>query len=126
MQVQGHVVSITTIADGSGTGYTPVTTGCVLAIIYVKDAGASPYSNGVGVTATVEGTGESVWAEANVNASASRYPRAATHSVAGVASLYAAAGTAVNDRLAVANDRIKIVLASGGDTKVGAFHVLIG
>jgi hypothetical protein len=31
----------------------------------------------------------------------------------------------VFDKVGLANDRIKIVLASGGATKVGAFHFLI-
>jgi TPP-dependent pyruvate/acetoin dehydrogenase alpha subunit len=55
----------------------------------------------------------------------SRYPRQATHSKVGVASLYAAAGTAVQARVALANDRIKIVLAQGGATKTGTFHFLV-
>jgi hypothetical protein len=52
-------------------------------------------------------------------------PRQATHSTAGAAALYAAAGTAVNDKIALANDRIKIVIASGGNTKTGVFHFVI-
>lgn len=44
----------------------------------------------------------------------------------GVAALYAAAGTAVNDGIAVAKDRIKIVVAQGGNVKSGAFHVVVG
>ncbi len=38
------------------------------------------------------------------------YPRAATHSTAGVAALYAGSGTAVNDRLAIA-DTVKVTIA---------------
>jgi hypothetical protein len=119
--VQRHVVTVTTDGDGNGTGYTPVVTGRVSAIHYIK----TDYANGTTVAVTAEATGESIWSENNVNASATRAPRHATHSTAGAASLYAAGGSAVNDKIAVANDRVKIVIASGGDTKTGTFHVVI-
>ena len=35
-------------------------------------------------------------------------------------------GTAVQDHIAVAQDRIKIVVASGGNTKSGTFTVILG
>jgi hypothetical protein len=38
------------------------------------------------------------------------YPRAATHSTAGAAALYAGGGAAVNDRVAIA-DKIKVTIA---------------
>jgi hypothetical protein len=122
MHVERHVVSLTTDGDGNATGYTPVVTGRILAIHYVK----TDFADGVDFVVTAEATGELIWDEDDVNASATRAPRQATHSTLGVASLYAADGTAVNDYVAVAHDRIKIVVASGGDTKSGAFHVVIG
>jgi hypothetical protein len=117
-------IPVTTAADGSATAYSPRTSGKIHSVQYVKD-GSNGYANGVGVTVTAEATGEQIWAEAAVNASAVRYPRAATHSNAGVASLYAASGTPVQAPIGVANDRIKIVLASGGNAKVGVFHILV-
>jgi hypothetical protein len=114
-------VTVTTAADGSATAYTPRLSGELHSIQYVK----TDFANGVGVTITSEATGEQLWAEAAVNASAVRYPREATHSNAGVASLYAAGGTAVQARPALGNDRIKIVIASGGATKTGTFHFLV-
>jgi hypothetical protein len=119
-----YKVTVTTASDGTATAYTPHISGKVHSIQYIKD-GTTPYTNGVDFTLTTEATGESLWAENDVNATAVRYPRAATHSQVGVAALYAAAGTGVFDKVALANDRIKIVLASGGATKVGAFHFLI-
>lgn len=118
---QRHTVALTTAADGTATGYTPVVTGKISAIHYVK----TDFANGVDFTVTSEATGETIWAEADVDASATRAPRQATHSTAGVASLYAAAGTAVEDKIAVANDRIKIVIAQGGDTKTGSIIVVL-
>lgn len=115
-------VSVTTAADGSATAYSEtVDFGLLNQIRYVK----TDFASGVDFTITVDATGETLWAEDNVNASATRAPRQDTHSTAGVASLYAAAGTAVQDKIAIVNSRIKIVIASGGDTKTGVFHLVL-
>ena len=118
---QRHAVTVTTAADGSATAYSPVLTGKLSQIRYVK----IDFADGVDFAVTAEATGATLWAEDNVNASATRAPRQATHSTAGVAALYAAAGQAVNDKIALANDRVKIVIAAGGDTKTGTFHIVI-
>lgn len=118
---QRFAVPVVTAADGSATVYSPVVTGLLSQIRYVK----TDFTDGVDFTITAEATGETLWAENDVNASATRAPRQATHSTAGVASLYAAT-FAVTDKIALANDRVKIVIASGGDTKSGTFHFLIG
>ena len=118
MYVERHAVSVTTTSTGgAGTNYTPVVTGRVLAIQYVSDAGAAFASTAV-FAVTAEQTGESLWAE-TVLASTVRYPRIATHTASG------AANTAV-DAIAVANDRVKIVVSSGGNSKTGLFNVIIG
>jgi hypothetical protein len=114
-------ISLTTAADGTVTGYSPRVSGKIHSVHYLK----TDFADGVDFTVTAEATGESIWAEANVNAAAVRYPRAATHSQAGVAALYAAAGTAVQDKVALANDRVKVVIAQGGNAKSGAVIVLI-
>lgn len=119
-------VTVTTIADGSATAYSDVIDYAFLNQIRYAKAVSGNFSDGVGFTITLEGTGETLWAEATVNASATRAPRQPTHSTAGVASLFAAGGTAVTDRIAIVSDRIKIVIASGGDTKTGTFHFILG
>ena len=120
------VVNITTAADGTATAYTPRgVNGVVHQIEYVK-AGSGNFDDGVDFTITGEATGIGLWTESNVNASAVRAPRQATHSQVGVASLYAAGGTAVQAPIALANDRVKIVIAQGGNAKTGTFHVLVG
>lgn len=116
-----EVVTVTTAADGSATAYSGVVTGKISTIRYVK----TDFADGVDFTVTAEATGESIWAENDVNASATRAPRQATHSTAGAAALYAAGGAAVNDKITLANDRVKIVIASGGDTKTGTFHIIL-
>jgi len=117
-------VTVVTIADGSATAYSPYLSGKVASIHYVK-AGAANYTDGVDFAITAEATGEGLWTEANVNASASRYPRSPTHSQAGVAALYAAGGTGVFDLIRLSRDRVKIVLAQGGDAKTGQFIIVV-
>ena len=117
-----NTVTVVTDASGDATAYSPVVTGRILSIRYV----ATDYTAGVDFTITAEATGETIWTELNVNASKKVAPRQATHSTAGVAALYAAGGTAVNDYVTLALDRVKIVIAQGGANKTGAFHIITG
>lgn len=122
--IQRYVVTVNTDEDGDGIGYTPAVTGKVSAIHYVKDS-SNAYSGGADVVVTAEATGETILDVDGVNASASFAPRQATHSTDGVAALYAEDGQAVLDSICLANDRIKIAVSNGGDTKTGTFHVVI-
>ena len=116
-----YKVTLTTAADGTVIGYSPRLAGKIHAVHYVK----GDFADGVDFTITAEATGETIWTESNVNASTVRYPRAATHSTAGVASLFAAGGTAVQAPVAIANDRVKLSIAQGGAAKSGTFHLLV-
>lgn len=122
--VQRSTVAFTTAADGSATAFSDRVTGKVTTIRYVKP-NSGGFDDGSTITMTAEATGEAIWSEANVNASATRAPRQATHSIAGAASLYAAAGTAITDGIALANDRVKIVIASGGNAKNATFYIVV-
>ncbi len=122
MHVTREAIALTTDGSGDCTAYSGPVTGRVVQLRYVK----STFDNGVGFTVTSEATGETIWAEAAVNSSATRAPRQATHSTAGVASLYAGGGAAVNDHIHLANDRVKIVVASGGAAKTGVVHLVMG
>ena len=117
MAVRKFTVPVTTIADGSATAYSPYFSGHLESIQYVK----TDYADGVDFTITADVTGESLWGDTNVNAAEVVRPRAATHTNAGAAALYAAGGTAVQDKFALSRDRVKIVIAQGGATKTGAF-----
>jgi hypothetical protein len=121
MALRRHVVQVTTYGAGAATAYSPYLSGYIHEIHYVK----TDYTDGVDFTITAEATGETIWTQADVNASAVKAPRQATHSTAGVAALYAAGGTAVNDRIALGRDRVKIVLAQGGAAKTGNFHIVV-
>lgn len=116
---QRLTVEVATDSGGDATVYSDVIPyGSLSQIRYVK----TDFANGVDFTITLEATGETLWAESDVNASATRAPRQATHGTDGAAALFAAAGAAVLDRVAIANDRIKIVVAQGGANKSGTFH----
>ncbi len=118
MNVERITVDVQTDSSGDATVYSAAVNGLLSSISYVKD----DFADGVDFVITEEDTGRNLWAENNVNAAAIVAPRQPTHSTAGVAALYAAGGVAVNDMIAVSG-RIKIVIASGGDTKAGQFVI---
>lgn len=122
MYVERHAVAVTTDGSGDATAYTPVVTGSILSIQYVK----TDFANGVDFVVTTETTAQSVWSENDVNASTVRCPRQAIHSTAGAALLYAAGGTAQVAPIYAAGERVKFVVASGGATKTGTFYVTVG
>lgn len=124
MYAERHVVTLTTDASGAVTGHTPVVAGEIRQIVYVPD-GSTPFDATVDFTITLEATGEGLWVESNITGAKSVAPRLPTHDLVGAAALYAAGGVAVRDRIAAAKDRVKIVIAQGGDTKKGTFHVVI-
>lgn len=121
MTIRRFEVDVTTAADGSATAYSPYLSGYINDIQYVK----TDFADGVDFTITAEASGRTLWAESDVNAAAVRAPRQPTHTTAGVASLYASGGTAVNDKIALGRDRVKIVIASGGNVKTGSFVITI-
>lgn len=116
--------TVTTAADGSVTAYIGTNaplTGRLIDLQYVK----TDYADTVDFTITSENTGRSLWSESNVTTSKVIAPRQPTHDQAAAASLYAAGGEPVEDHYVLVNDRIKIVLAQGGDTKVGTFYAVL-
>jgi hypothetical protein len=115
--------TVTAVTDGSGnaTVYSPFLSGYIHTIEYVK----TDYADGVDFTITAEATGETIWTQSDVNAAAVKAPRQPTHSNAGVAALYASAGVAVNDRIALSRDRVKIAIASGGAAHTGQFIIIV-
>lgn len=121
MGVRRFNIAVTCAADGSATVYSPYVSGKICSLQYVK----TNFTDGVDFTITAEATGETIWTESNVNAAKVCAPRLATHSNVGVAALYAVGGTAVNDKIAIGRDRVKIVIASGGNATTGAFILVM-
>lgn len=114
--VERFSVTVTTDADGSATAYSDAVNGLLKQIRYVK----TDFADGSTFTITSDETGETLWAETGVNASATRAPRQAVHTTAGVAATYD--GTRATLDLIAVTGKIKIVIASGGNTKTGVFH----
>jgi hypothetical protein len=121
MAIRRFVVPVTVDASGDATKYTPYFSGKIVSVRYVK----TDFVNGVDFTITAGVSGETIWTESNVNASATRYPRAASAGVTGAAALYAALGEAVNVPIALGNDRVKIIVGSGGNATSGTFHITV-
>lgn len=121
MAIRKFTVPVTTASDGTATVYSPYLSGYIESIQYVK----TNFADGVDFTITADVTGETLWTESNVNAAVVKRPRAATHTTAGVASLYAAGGTAVQDRIALSRDRVKVVIAQGGNATTGSFVITV-
>jgi hypothetical protein len=127
MYVSRQAVPVTTDAGGNATAYSEVVTGRIQQITYVPD-GSNPLDTGADIVVTGEASAVAIVSKLNIGTSGfSIAPRQATHAVAdGSALLYAAGGTAVGDKIAVAQERVKIVVAQGGNTKSGVFHVYVG
>lgn len=121
MTIRRFEVAVTTDASGDATAYSPYLTGYIHSIQYEK----TDFADGVDFTITGEANALGLWTESNVNAAKVCLPRAATHTTVGVAALYASGGTAVNDRLALGRDRVKIVVAQGGNVKTGNFVITV-
>lgn len=121
MKVRRFTLPMTVDASGAGTFYTPPVYGEIISFRYVKEN----FVDGIDFVCTMEKSGETLWAEDSVNVSATRYPRAATQSTTGAASLYAAGGTDVNDRICIAGERIKVVVDGAGNATSGTLHVTI-
>jgi hypothetical protein len=127
MYCERLTLTLTVDASGDATVYSaqPVN-GRVLQLRYVPD-GTNPLATGADLTITGESTGVAVATLVNIGTSAfTTVPRQATHGVDGSASLYAAGGEPVEDPVYVAGERLKVVVAQGGNAKTGTLHVLIG
>lgn len=123
MHAKRYTVTVTTASDGTATAYTSANVnGPVLSIQYVK----TDFDNGVDFTITGETTGLGLWTDTNVNASETVAPRQPVHDQVGAALLYAAGGTAQVDYVYLADERVKIIIAQGGNVKSGTFHVTVG
>jgi hypothetical protein len=114
-----HSVTITTIADGSATGYLPASaiTGQIELLVYTKD----DFADGVDFTITTETGGETVWTDVNINASETVAPRRVINGTDGAAQ----AVTVAPEKVWLVNERIKIVIASGGNVTSGTFTAIV-
>ena len=117
--VEKHTVNVTTATGGGFTGYTPNVTGRIAAIRYVKD-GTAPLASTADFTITTEDSAQNLWVDTNINASENVYPVLAGN-IAGTG----AASTLSEVPVYAALERIKIVVAQGGNTKLGSITVVV-
>lgn len=122
MHLERHSVSLTTDASGDVTGYTPAVTGRVLGVIYTK----TDFTDGVDITVSTETTLQTVVTLTNQNSSVKVYPRSPVQDETGANALHAAGGTSLRDAIYAVSERIKVVVAQGGNAKTGAVTVIVG
>lgn len=121
-----HVVALASDASGNQTAYSNVVNGRILAIRYVPDP-TNPLATGADLTITGEQSGIPIITITNIGTSAVSFaPRLPTCGLTGTASLFAAGGLAVEDYIPIANERIKVVMAQGGNTLLGTLHIYVG
>ena len=109
-----------TTAGGAATNYSEAIRGNITRLRYTPD-GTSPLDTGGDLTITDEDSGVSIIVITNIGTVAVEFaPRMPTHSTAGAASLYAAAGQAVTDPRGIpVFGRVKVVTAAGGTSVTG-------
>jgi len=120
MHYERQTLSMTTNGSGAYTGYTTAANGRIVEVVYTK----TTITNAT-FAVTGETTGIQIWGEASVNASTTFAPQQAAYSVARAALLYAAAGQPVTVPIALANERIKVQISSGGATTTGTITFVI-
>jgi len=122
MYIKRETVKITTADGGAGTGYSKPVNGRIQSIQYVK----TDFADGVDFTITLEKTGRGLWTESDVNLAAIRAPRQPAHDQVGVPLVFDEAGKPVVVPICAADERVKIVIAAGGDGTSGTFHITVG
>ncbi len=109
------VETITTASDGSATQLFDVTSGYVHSIRVVD----TDITNTANVTITVERTGQNILIDGDFGATQTFYPRTLEQLDTDGSNL------STHTRVALANDRVKLVLAAGGDTKSAIVYIVI-
>ncbi len=122
MYARTFEVAITT-ATGTGSGHTPVLNGTIRDIRYVK----GDFSDGSTFTCTGAVSGKNVWTQTGVNASVTLRPTEAVQDTAGAGRFYNdEADEPVVSLIVLADERLNIVVTSGGNSKTGSFFVTVG
>lgn len=106
-------IPVTVDASGDATVYSTKHRARIIGIIYTKD----DFANGVDFTITTETSGIGVWTESDVNASKTVYPTLLVQNDVGV-------DTTQRDYIPLADERLKIVVASGGNATSGTFTLI--
>jgi hypothetical protein len=112
-------VTITTAADGSAVVYSGKVSGRLIGIKYVP--GSSQLATGTDLAIIGETSGQAILTKTNAGTSTVwYYPVAPANKVAD-----AAASTLVEVPIYLLDERIKVTVAEGGDTKTGQIGFLV-
>lgn len=121
MHIRLVTIPLVTDAAEACTAYSAVVNGLILALRLDIGTLTTPQ-----LAVTLETTGVAVLTDTSIAASSTWQPRPPTHDEAtGAELLRWAAGNHVGAPIPVANERIKAVIASGGDTKTGTLYAWI-
>ncbi len=123
MYAERHTITFTTHSSaGTATAYTSgIVNGPILEIRYVK----TDLGDGATITFTGEDTGTDIFEITAMNASATHLPRSPTTDRDGTAITYDATN-AVHECVVLANERIKLVISGGDNSKTGTFYIIVG
>lgn len=110
-------------SDAAGNtivAYTPNKISGLIHSIYYDGA----FDNTADFSISAEDSARAIWAEANLaSAAITKSPRIGTHNTVGVAQLYAAGGSTVNDRIPIYNERVKFSITQPGNSKTSVFLI---
>ncbi len=126
MTMQLVTVPVTTSGAGAFSTTISAPGRRLLQYRYVPD-GTAPLDTGADIDLVGATTGFVYINQDNIGTSAfQKLPRHASHDETGVASLYAAAGEPVEDKMAAGNEQLTFTVANGGATKLGTFYFWFG
>ena len=114
-----HTVSVTTATGGGATAFTSEPVRGRVAMVTYTAATGSPFASTADFTITTEDTLQDLWVESNVTATQTIYPLTAGDLTTGVAS------TITEVPINAAFERLKIVVAQGGNTTNGTFMFVV-
>lgn len=121
-----HTVSCTCDSSGDLTTYTASPVNGYLHAVRVVVPASGGIASGTDITITVEDTGEAILAITNQGAaSASYYPRAQVCGPTATALTYDGTRT-VNERICIAQSRVKVVIAQGGSLGACTIYFVVG
>ena len=116
-----YTISVTTDGSGDATEYSTVANGRIISVAYAK----TDFADGVDFAITTETTAQNLWVDTNINASETVAPRQSTHDATGVVLTYTGDADVPSDYIWAVDERIKVVVSSGGDTKTGTITVIV-
>lgn len=121
MHIERQTINLTTDGSGDVTAYSEAVTGRVLGVIYEK----VDFANGVDFTITGEKHAQPILTLTDQNAAAGFRPRPPVQDEVG-ADATSDGTRKLREPVYLCQDRVKVVVASGGASKTGKIHVLIG